>query len=342
MKPTAEPQKFNPGSTLIKLDETNRSKRAKWSWTKTNSARADDVNEVCQELHRFWPITERQLYYRLISNNLIQQRHWHKHNQSDGKRVDVESALKKLLKWMRIDEKLPWDAIVDETRLLTEKAGSESPEEFIRSHMWHFLRGYSRCVAQDQPNHVEVWLEKNALIHIVEPVADEFCRRVMVCKGYNSVTFIADFYRRAKAAMESGQKVIVLYFGDWDPSGVNMLYATIQTLHDELGLRGVEYHRCGINPEHFDMVDADPVPLKDGDKRAKPFIKKYGHTCYELDALHPHDLEELVRQSLIRFTDMEARACNFEIQKRDLEFIAGVRDDVQDYIDNMVTPGGCL
>jgi hypothetical protein len=330
-------EKFNQASTLISLDESTRSKRRVWKWTKTNVARANDVLAVCDELHGYKPITERQLYYRLISSRMISQSHWNKYNRKDGDRVDVYGTIGPLLKWMRIDGKLHWDDISDETRVLTYKRGSESPEQFIRQDMDNFLRGYSRCVAQDQENFIEIWIEKQALLNIVEPVAEEFCRRVLCCKGYNSVSFQAGFYRRARAAMNAGQKAIVLYFGDYDPSGVNMLHAAMQTLHDELGLSGVEFHRCGINPCHFSQLEADPVPLKPDDSRAKAFIEKYGETCFELDAIHPHDLEKLVRESIIQFTDMEAVSCNYEIQKRDLAFIADIRKDLINYVDQKFT-----
>ncbi len=72
------------------------------------------------------------------------------------------------------------------------------------------------------------------------------------------------------------QQPIVLYFGDWDPSGVNMIYAAMQTLTDELDLDMVRYIRAGINPEHFSEIQADPVPINADDTRAKRFVDQHG------------------------------------------------------------------
>ena len=329
-------EKFSQASTLLKLDSDTRSDRREWRWTDTNTARAKDVSAVCNELSEYWPLTERQLYYRLISGKMINQPHWHKYGKTENPRVDVYSTIQPLLKWMRIDERLPWHAISDETRVLTGKRGYDSVEEFIQSEMRWMLNGYSRCVAQDQEYHIEIWIEKQALLNIVEPVADEYCRRVLCCKGYNSVTFQAAYYNRTMEALNQGLKPVVLYFGDWDPSGVNMIYAAIQTLTDEFGLFNVEFHRCGINPEHFEMLEADPVPLKDSDSRSKQFIEQHGSTCYELDAFHPVQLQKLLRESIELFTDMNAISCNLEIQTRDRKLISELRSDVQEYVNGRI------
>lgn len=326
--------------TLLKLDHSTRKKRRQWAWTRANEARASDVNRVVNEFEEYWPITERLLYYRIISTNLIKQAHWRKHNNAKNEMVDVYSALGPLLKWMRIDGLLPWEVIADETRILTAKVGFSSAKAFIRQETDEYLSRYKRCVAQDQEYHIEIWIEKYALLRIVEPVADEFCRRVLCCRGYNSVTFQADFYSRTMRAIDLGLKPVVLYFGDWDPSGVNMIYAAMQTLHDELGLdeNTVEFHRCGINPEHFSILHENPEPLKakTTDSRTKDFIRKHGPTCYELDAFHPKQLKQLVRDSIIRFTDTEAVACNAEIENQDLGLIYNLKAGVHDYVDEQL------
>ena len=332
-------EKFSQASTLLKLDADTRSERREWKWTDTNCARAKDVSAVCNELFNYWPLTERQLYYRLISSKMINQAHWHKYGKSENPMVDVYSTIQPLLKWMRIDERLPWDAISDETRVLTQKMGCDSAKKFIQQEMDRFLKYYSRCVAQDQEYHVEIWIEKQALLNIVEPVADEYCRRVLCCKGYNSITFQAAFYERTMEALNQGLKPVVLYFGDWDPSGVNMIYAAMQTLSDEFGLFNVEYHRCGIKPEHFHMLEADPVPLKETDSRSNQFIQQHGSTCYELDAFHPVQLQKLLRQSIERFTDMNAIACNVQTENQDRIFLSELRSDVHGFINNRLSNG---
>lgn len=312
----------------IILDTTTRSKRQAWSWTQLKEARASDVLEIANALQEYWPINERQLYYRLISSNLVNQDHWHKDGDASKEKPDVYSVLSPLLKWMRIDEILPWDAITDEHRILTPKQGYTDINHFVDNELHWFLEGYEKCLAQKQEHYIEVWIEKAALFRIVEPIVSKYCRRLVVCKGYNSVTFQADFYRRAQEALNLGQKPIVLYTGDWDPSGVNMIYAAVQTLEDELGLVGVDYYRCGINQDHFDSIPADPVPIKPTDKRTKRFIELYGTTCYELDALHPRDLQALVEDSILTFTDIDIAKELYQQEGQDRAKLAGVKRQI--------------
>lgn len=315
------------------LTEKNRTLRKKWAWTDTNIKRGNDLVRIFDEMKQWWPLTERQLYYRLISDVCIGADHWCKYaKKENGLLKDIYGTVGQLLKWLRIDENVPWEAITDETRTLTQKVGFSSASAFIQQQVNNLFRGYSRCVASDQINHIEIWIEKQALLNIVEPIADKYCRRVMCCKGYNSVTFQADFYSRATEAINKGLKPVVLYFGDWDPSGVSMINAALQTLEDELDLYGVDYYRCGINPEHFSMIQADPVPLKSTDSRTKKFIKEHGPTCYELDAFHPLELQDLVERSIKHFTNLDAVSCNLDIEVEEMGFLKELKTDVEGYI----------
>jgi hypothetical protein len=298
----------------LELNRKTSSKRKPWSWTPRNMARANDIETVLEDMRKYWPFTKRALFYQLIP---VSGGHWEKQGKNKGTQVDIYKALGRTLKWMRIDNMITRNCIKDTHRLLTVKQGWDDMEDFVSDQLDFSFFGYNRCVAQDQPRYIEVWVEKDAVIDRVKPIADKYCLRVMVCKGYNSITFQADFYLRAKAAQKLGQVPTILYFGDWDPSGVNMVYAAVQTIEKELALKGVEYYRCGINPEHFNQLNKDPVPIKPSDSRAKKFIAEHGTTAYELDAFHPEALMELVKDSIETFTDMEILEANREIQSRE-------------------------
>lgn len=299
----------------LNLDSTTASSRREWAWTPRNKARRDDIVSVLDEMKPYWPLTLRQLYYRLISSACVSSDHW----KWSGHQVDVYNAVGRTMKWMRIENIVPMCCIKDDHRTLTLKRGYDDMGSFIDNQLGFSFNMYSRCTAQEQPRYIEVWLEKGALLGLVEPVADEFCRRVLVARGYNSITFQAGFYQRATRALAAGQIPTVLYFGDWDPSGVNMLYAAMQTFEGELFLDGVEYYRCGINPEHFQYLHASPVPIKYTDTRARRFVQKHGDTAYELDAFHPRVLKELVRDSIREMTDMEIVRQQERIEKRELK-----------------------
>jgi hypothetical protein len=117
---------------------------------------------------------------------------------------------------------------------------------------------------------------------------------------------------------------------------VNMLYSTMQTLGDELGLAGVDYSRCGINPAHFAGMEADPVPLKETDSCAKKFIEKHRRTCYELDGFHPIDLQNLVEKHIRRFTDIEKVICNYQTQGEERVFINNLKSQLTDFVEELL------
>ena len=101
------------------LDEGTRSDRNPWVWSERNLTRASHILEKMNELRAWWPLTARQVFYRLISSPLVKDPCWF----WAGNQVDIYKALGRALKWMRIDDKLPWNAITDEHRVITAKMG---------------------------------------------------------------------------------------------------------------------------------------------------------------------------------------------------------------------------
>jgi hypothetical protein len=240
--------------------------------------------------------------------------------------------LSKLLKWMRIDDKLPWEALEDRSRTAASKRGYENMKQFIHDEIDDFLEGYTRCLVQGQEKYIEVWTEKDALFRVFENVVWPYCIRAVVCRGYQSVTFIADFYKRATQALMRGQKPVVLYFGDLDPSGVQMLEATIETLVSELGLWGVEFKRVALNPEHIKDFNLphDPTAAKKSDSRYKGYVKKYGKVAVELDALHPALLEEIIIKAIEDDLDMGLFEKEKEQEEEDQYQIEVLREQLMD------------
>jgi len=302
--------------------------RRKWSWTELQLERAENVKTVTKELRQYWPLTLRQIYYQLVSKGHI------KNTRSQY------NMLSKLIKWMRIDEKLPWNALEDRSRTLTNKRGFDNLAEFINQETFNFLHGYTRCLIQNQNKHIEVWTEKDALLRIFKEVVYPYCIRAVVCRGYSSVTFIAGFYKRADKAIMQGKQPVVLYFGDLDPSGVQMLEATVETLEDELDLYGVEFKRIGLNPEHVTQYNlpVDPTAAKVTDPRYQKYVQEYGNIAVELDALHPAILKDMIRQSISAEIDMDLFVEQREQEGEDEYKLDEIRDKVYSAI-NSALPG---
>ena len=189
----------------LTLNNNTRSNRKGWSWTTKQVARAADVLKVLAEFTQYLPMTLRQIYYQLL--HYTDAPHWKARYKGKVKTVDIYAALGRVLKWMRIHERIDRDVVIDEHRIITAKMGFTDPESFIEREINNLGYGYSRCNAQKQPRHIEVWIEKAALLRLVEPVADEFCRRVIVCKGYNSRLFQVSM--SAKKSYSKPQKIAI-------------------------------------------------------------------------------------------------------------------------------------
>jgi hypothetical protein len=303
---------------VIKIDADSEPARKQWKhpdeWSDRKTAQDSDVMYAINDLKKWRPLTIRQIHYRMIALGRKTGDHW----RWGGKPIDVYNAIGPIIKWLRVHELLPWDYITDEHRVLNKKQGSTD----IRECAYMDFKGYRRCNAQGQKRYIEIWLEKAALLHIVQQAADEFCLRVVICKGYSSFSFLTDFYERAAEAMSRGQIPTMLYFGDWDPSGEDMLHAVIKTIRNELGLKKIEYYRCGINPYHFPKIEANPIPIKPSDTRSKKFVRRYGTTAYELDSFHPEELYTLVYDTIVSFTDMQEFERNERIQREEIKMYA--------------------
>lgn len=299
--------------------EATKMKR-KWKWTPKQIERSGQVKKIVHNLTEYWPLTLRQIYYQLVAKNLI------KNTKSQY------TMLSTLIKQMRLDGLLPWDVIEDRTRKVSDKRGYNDPDEFIEQELSYLLNGYSRCLVQDQENYVEIWIEKDALSRIFEKLAWRYCIRCVTCKGFVSATFVNDYVVRAKKAQAQGQRPVVLYFGDFDPSGVKMFETTQDSMRYEHNLEDIEYRRIALN---LDQVETYELPvnfnaIKEKDTRTPEYRKKYGDIAVELDALHPKLLKELTEEALADVLDIDMMLEHQELQENDQAKIDQLKSKVQE------------
>ena len=109
----------------------------------------------------------------------------------------------------------------------------QSADDFKQSHFEAFLNGYRRDLMQSQPLALETWIEKDALSEICDRVAREYRIPVILARGFSSISFLNDCRDRANAA---SQPTKILYLGDLDPSGYEMLPSMLHTLQNEMHL----------------------------------------------------------------------------------------------------------
>ena len=122
----------------------------------------------------------------------------------------------------------------------------------------------------------------------------------------------------------------IIYLGDFDPSGMDMLPAMEQTLWEEMGLPEDAFgtRRCALNFEHVEeyQLPHSPDAVKFGDSRARAFVERYGEVAVELDALEPATFMAVLDQCIQDNLDMPEFEKQAALHQDDAEHLDGVRE----------------
>lgn len=296
--------------------------RRQFSWTPLQEGRLEQVLEILRELEDYKPLTLRQVYYQLVGKGLIE---------------NVRSqyiALSRVLKQARIDGFIPWSDIEDRVRAIHKVYGFEDKADYIDYSQRTFLEYYNRSILQDQPVYMEIWIEKDALSSIFTRVAEKYHVPVVVCRGFSSVSFLNDFKERLEQAGD-GKRHTMLYFGDFDPSGMEMLESMQITLEDEMGVPGVEFKRIALSKVDISRykLPHNPDALKHSDTRAVKHILAHGELAVELDALRPDVLSEKIKEAIESELDMDKYRAQRVIEKRERRELAELKTKISEFID---------
>lgn len=158
-----------------------------------------------------------------------------------------------------------------------------------------------------QPNHVSVWVEKQALEGVFEPVCTELGVSWFACKGYPSVSALWSWIQAAEKAHDDGtvNNCTVLYFGDHDPDGWEIPRSALRNLQKLMEVKGsgltVNFERVALNMDQVDQYNPPPFDAKITSARFQSYVDEHGTTeAWELDALEPRVLRNLIRSEVER------------------------------------------
>lgn len=257
-------------------------------------SRADVCKAAASALEAVAPMTVRQIFYRLVTAGVV-----------PNTRSAYQFTSRALVEARRTG-KIPWAKIEDRLRMPRTPAMWKDLSDYISDTIFC----YRRDVWQTQPRLVECWLEKDALSGIFEDTLSRYGVTLNVGRGFDGW---ASIYNAATRYKSSGKPVSVLYFGDFDPSGEDM----VRSLGERLASLGAlpEIVKCALTREDIDRYRLPPMMAKRSDSRAAAFIEKHGDISVELDAL-PTDIlrRRLVDQVEARM-DMAALAACRELEE---------------------------
>jgi hypothetical protein len=281
--------------------------RRLFTWTPKQLDKLNKVINVLSEFEKYKPLTLRQVYYQLVGKGYIENK------------VSEYTMLSGLLKHSRIDEYISWDDIEDRVRTFHNLTGWNNRNVFIQKETEQYLSGYYRNLMQTQDKYIEIWIEKDALSSIFTEVAGRYTIPVVVCRGFSSASFLNDFKNRVE--FHKDKQTLMLYFGDFDPSGMEMLPAMITTLEQEFKVNDIKFKRIALSKEDiFEYkLPYNAKALKKTDTRAKKYVEQYGEIAVELDALRPDILEEKIKTAIEN--ELNVGAFNAEVEKHNADLV---------------------
>lgn len=300
--------------------------RRPWVWTPFQLDKLNKVKATLDELKDYKPLTLRQIYYQLVGKGFIEN------NKSEY------VALSKLLKWARIDRFISWKDIEDRGRVYHDLSGWYNSERFVRASLKQFLTGYRRDLLQTQDKYIELWIEKDALSSVFTKAARPYTVPVVVCRGFSSVSFLNNFKNRLTDYQD--KQPVLLYFGDFDPSGMAMLDTMRETFETEMDVNNIIFKRIALSESDISKykLPHSPDALKDSDTRAKDFISKFGRHAVELDALRPDVLERKIKKAIEHEIDIDA--FNAEVGREAIEL--DKLTELKQRVENIINSGGGL
>lgn len=239
-------------------------------------------------------LTLRQLYYRFVAAGLIANK-------------DTEyERLGSILNDARLAGLFDWSWITDRTRNVRGGDGiDERPEDVVQDLVFY------AALWQGQTERVEVWVEKDALIDVVARSAGPRRTPHFSCRGYTSVSELWSAARRLEGYLDTDgvEHVTILHLGDHDPSGIDMS----RDIEDRLRLfvngdgynfdDRVSIERIALNMPQVRQYNPPPNPAKLTDSRSGGYIRTFGSSSWELDALEPNVLRALITRQIEQLID---------------------------------------
>lgn len=246
------------------------------------------ANEIIAEFEtQGFDLTLRQLFYQFVARGLIPN------TQREYKNLGT------VVNDGRLAGLIDWGSIVDRTRNVRALSHWDSPKDIVQACAQQF----NHDLWDDQPNYCEVWIEKDALVGVIQGTCNTWDVPHFSCRGYTSQSEMWAAAQRIRRRTAEGEKpCIVFHLGDHDPSGVDMT----RDVEDRLRLfeADVSVVRLALNFDQVRQYAPPPNPAKITDSRAAAYIRKHGRESWELDALDPRLIATLINDAIAGYVDL--------------------------------------
>ncbi|WP_228270480.1 hypothetical protein [Acinetobacter guillouiae] len=257
-----------------------------------------------------YTLTVRQLYYQLVARDVIPN------DLNSYKRTAA------IINDAKLAGLIDWDAIEDRTRDFIVRSRWNSVSSILDS----CVRSFHMNMWQEQEYQVYVVVEKEALVGVLERTCNTYDVPLLAARGYPSSSVLYDFAQSHIIHKSMHKQHIIIHLGDHDPSGIDMTRDLTERLNLLCGGPvNLAVERIALNYDQIEELRPPKNPAKDTDSRFESYRKKFGSSSWELDALSPQFLNDLVESKINEFIDFDEwdlRKSEISSKKRQLQAIS--------------------
>lgn len=269
-------------------------------------------------------LTLRQLYYQFVARGLI------RNLQREYKRLGS------IINDGRLAGLIDWDLIEDRTRNLEERSHWEDPEAIILDS----ARAYGVDRWEGQEHRVEVWIEKDALVGVIERACRDLDVPYFSCRGYTSQSELWRAAMRLSRWARAGYKPVVIHLGDHDPSGIDMtrdIAYRLELFFERHGSDPPIVDRIALTMDQIKEHNPPPNPAKVTDSRYWSYANEHGDESWELDALDPRFIDSLIRGAVDGYLDSELWDERVAEENEGIRLLNVVAERWQDLTEGLTT-----
>lgn len=249
----------------------------------------DTVQAILREYRRQLPLTNRQIFYRLVGAHGFDK---------------TEKAYARLCEYLNRARRagiIPFESIRDDGTDSRGGPGWTSPQSF-----WRYVQGSADGYVHDetdgQPYHCELWVEAGGMLPQAATVADPYGITSYTAGGFNGLT---DKYETASRIAWQHKPVIIFHVGDYDPSGcaiIDSLAEDVGSFVEELNPRQeVDWRRIAVTPDQIARYRLPTAPQKRTDVRGEPMPD-----TVQAEALPPDVLARELDTAISEVIDQDA------------------------------------
>jgi hypothetical protein len=302
-------------SSLESIDPLDDGMRSEISPAKYPLLRA--VQAIIGRYREYWPLTVRQIHYLLLGPDAPL-----KHaSKPDSVYLNTEQSYKKALVHIvargRIEGYIPWEAIDDSTRTLDRNNAFWNTGSFFRQEFKNFLQGYWRDRQQSPPNDIVLIAEKLTLRTILHGVARQYCIPFGVARGQTALVLKHKIVQRFRKTKKDN--LILLLVSDLDPAGDTIAEDWVKSIRRDFGVKNIEGYKVALTVNQIEEYGLQPsMEAKKKSPTYGKFVERYDMTsAYEVEAMKPDDLQQVLRNALNHVMDLDAYNSELGAEEKD-------------------------